>query len=176
MITDHLRDKLTRAVHDALGTDPTLTRRVAIRNALRELADEQHQLIQVIKRDKARRLAERRAANPQALRGRKPGDFIRIQHDAEMLRIYIGRALYYALGTPARLDVQRIGGRVQLITTSAPHGYAVVVPTTGMPRIKCDAARDLVRLEDGRYQADVRGTRLIIGDPLGIHQEHDHAR
>ena len=49
--------------------------------------------------------AERAAAGNA---GREPGDFITIDRDDNRLKIHIGKALYRAVGTPKRFDIQLI--------------------------------------------------------------------
>lgn len=78
------------------------------------------------------------------------------------LRVYVGRALWYALARPARLDVQVLCGRMLLVPASAGAGYAVVA-STGMPRIWCSGVRDLVQLDDGRYDAEIRDRAIVVG-------------
>lgn len=165
-LTDDIHPRLRRAVLDALGANPSVTRRRIILTALDDLRAEQQQLLDAQRRDKTRRLADRREQNDVALRGRKPASFVRIERDGERLRIFIGRQLFYDLNRPERLDVERMGGVLRLVTTVAPAGYGVIVPDTSMPRIQCDAARDIVDLDSGRYAAEVRGTTLVIGDAL----------
>ena len=102
--------------------------------------------------------------------GRRPSRFVRIAREdhggRERVHLYVGRGLYYDLGSPARLDVQRLAGRVVLSSAAGDAGYAVMVGG-GMPRFFADGARDLLAdLEDGRYAGEVRAGRIEIGDAL----------
>jgi predicted RecB family endonuclease len=46
-------------------------------------------------------------------------------------------------------------------------GFAVYAGRTGqMPRVWCTSAADLVADDDGRYAAEVRAGRLVVGDAI----------
>jgi hypothetical protein len=154
-----------RAILDTLGSRPTAASRTTLAAFLRAEAGRQEQIAAAERRQARKPPAERVKRVPGVKRGRQPARFVRIERDGDMLRIFIGRGLYYDLDSPDRLDVQRRNGRLHLIATSGSDGYAVIGSGT-MPRIKCDAARDLVDLEDGRYNATVRGRVLEIGEAL----------
>jgi hypothetical protein len=118
------------------------------------------------RRQQTRPASERAAPRKKkAGPGRHPGDFVRIERAYERgrLRVYVGRALWYALGSPGRLDIQRLAGQVELRPATGDAGYAVI-SATGMPRMTCDGARDLLdNLEDGRYAAACRGNTIAVG-------------
>lgn len=100
--------------------------------------------------------------------GRAPSSFVRIAEEPFQqrlrVRLYVGRALWYALGSPTRLSIQKLGGVVTLTPARGDAGYAVVAGS-GMPRAYCDGAAELLPAP-GRYAADVRGGRIEIGTAL----------
>lgn len=163
-------DDLRRAVLASLSRRPTPRQRRQLAARLRELADEQERIADAEQRNDARpayqRLAPRdRRAGP----GDKPGEFVRIERKedrrgSERLTIYVGRALWYAAGSPARLDIQRLHGALWLIPAEGDHGYSVGVRPGLMPRIRCDGSRDLVDdLEDGRHEASASPSGIVVG-------------
>ena len=161
---------LRAALQSQLGRRPTVALRRALAAELRGLADEQERIIAAHTRQLARPAAERvaprkRTAGP----GRAPSMFVRIAHEqhggSERLHVYVGRGLYYQLGSPQRLDVQRLGGRLCLTPADGGQGYAVMVGT-GMPRFFADGARDILDLEDGRYAGAIVGGAIVIGEKI----------
>jgi len=104
--------------------------------------------------------------SPKAGPGRAPSSFVRLALEPwgarHRLRLYIGRALYYALGSPARLDLQRIGAGMELRPASGDQGIAFTAGK-GMPRAFVDGWADVLGMESGRYAAEVRGGAIVIG-------------
>lgn len=122
--------------------------------------------------------------------GRLPGDFIRIERiviealghsqdrDVEAgirnrsvyqprlrLRVYIGKALWRAIGEPGWIKPERQGITLLLVPAFAPGEdcYRVVVGA-GMPRAWVDGARPLFEnVIDGRYDARVHNGVLLLG-------------
>lgn len=81
------------------------------------------------------------------------------------LLIYIGRALWYALGSPGRLDLQRLEGRLELRPATGDVGYRVV--SSGMPHLTASGSRDLLDdMADGRYAAEIRGGAIVVGSRM----------
>jgi len=156
-----------------LGRRPTPAQRRTIATELRQLADEQEQIAAAEQRQLARPGAERATPRKrQAGPGRAPSMFVRIVYEPwgkdgrDRLRIYVGRGLWYALGSPLRLDVQRLAGRIELRPATGDAGYAVMVGKA-MPRFFADGARDLLGdLMDGRYAGEVRGGAIVVGEPM----------
>jgi hypothetical protein len=85
--------------------------------------------------------------------------------DADSLVIRLSTSLYYAAGSPERLDVQRVGADLLLVPARGDAGYKVTVNAGGI-RINASGARDIIGLEDGKYAAAVRGGTIVIGVPL----------
>ena len=139
---------------------------------LRQLADELDERAAALRRQDAKPSAERatprkRHAGP----GRAPSAFVRVAHEPwgrdgrPRLRLYVGRALWYAIGSPARMDLQHIAGRIELRAASGDAGMAFLAGK-GMPRAFVDGWADVLRLEPGRYAAEVVGGAIVIGAPI----------
>jgi hypothetical protein len=162
-------DPLKRAALAALGPRPSPAARRRLAARLRALADEQERIAAAQAEQQARPAGDR--LTPRARRagpGRTPATFVRVERAAEgrerreRLRLYIGRALWYAIGSPARIDVQRLGGEVRI----GPGDEYAIVSGNGIPRCIADGSADLLRdLDDGRHPAEVRGRQLIVRIP-----------
>lgn len=112
----------------------------------------------------AQTTAERAAAGNA---GREPGDFITIDRDDNRLKIHIGKALYRAVGSPRRFDLQRVGRQLMLVAVYyGDEGFAVSGGVMSAPKIACKQADDIVRLDAGRYAATAHDTKIIVGDAL----------
>lgn len=73
-------------------------------------------------------------------------------------QLYVGRALWQELDEPARLDVQRLDGRLVIVPCGAGVGWACIKPSRGMPHLSIgDEAADALRLAEGRWPAEIRG-------------------
>ena len=81
---------------------------------------------------------------------------------AERLHMYVGRGLWYAIGSPARLDLQRVGGQLVLRPASGDAGLAFQAGK-GIPRAFVDGWADLLGMDDGRYEGRVDGGAIVIG-------------
>lgn len=139
---------------------------------LRQLADELDARAAALRRQQARPAAERvTTRKPHAGPGRAPSTFVRIMIEPwgrdgrPRLRLYVGRALWYAIGSPRRMDLQRIGGRIELRAASGGVGLAFQAGK-GMPRAFVDGWADILRLEPGRYAAAVVGGAIVVGAPI----------
>lgn len=100
--------------------------------------------------------------------GRRPEAFVRVERrldkGRERTMLYVGRALWYALGRPARLDVLRQHEQLVLMPAQGEAGYAVNVGTS-MPRFW--GPRTLVdTLPVGRYEAEVTNGCIVVGERL----------
>jgi hypothetical protein len=81
------------------------------------------------------------------------------------LVIRLSTSLYAQAGSPARLDVQRIGGQLCLTPARGDHGYKVMANSGGI-RINASGARDVIGLAPGKYAADWHGGMIVIGPAL----------
>lgn len=103
--------------------------------------------------------------------GRTPSAFIRVcrepwgKHGRDRLRFYVGRALWYAVGSPARFDLERLAGRLILRPAEGDRGIAFTAGK-GMPRAFIDGWADVLRLDDGRYAAIVEAGAIVVGERL----------
>lgn len=154
-------DPIKRAVIGALGPKPTLGARLWFAARLRALADEQERIANA---QGERRIAAGSVTHARSGPGRQPTRFIRVERiedrrGRERLRLYVGKALYYAIGSPKRITIQRLGGELRI---SAGDEYAISSWQNTMPRVTCDGSRDLlIDVADGRYDAEVRGNQII---------------
>lgn len=150
----------------------TPAQREALASELDQIAAQLRSTAAAQRREQARPGPARLAPRPrQAGPGRAPARFIRVTHEPwgkqarPRLRLYIGRALYYAVGSPARFDVERSGAQLVLRPADGGRGMAFQVGT-GMPRAFVDGWADVLRLDDGRYAATVQAGAIVVGERL----------
>lgn len=138
--------------------------------ALRQLADELDARAEALAREQRRPASQRQTAG----QGGRPSvpwlriDYVRHGGRTELeLRIKLSRALYTQLGSPARLDVQRVQGTLILSSVRGDQGYAVTANAGGV-WINASGSRDLVREEPGRYAVEVRARagRVAVGKKI----------
>lgn len=147
-------------------------RRIAAAAELAALAAELHARAAAMQREVARPPTERvstqrgqqnKGGRPstfwvQVLRRARPGD-------ADNIVVRLSTSLYYAAGSPERLDVQRLDGRLVLIPARGDHGYKVMVNAGGI-RIAAAGSRDLLPPDDGKYAATINAAGDIeVGAP-----------
>lgn len=144
----------------------TARERRQLADVLVEAAESQRRLADAAARD-ARRPAAQRVA-PKAGRGGRPStpwlrveERQRAQGEATELRLKLSRALYDVIGTPERIDVQRVSGELLLAPAQGSDGYAVVANVGGV-WINASGSRDVVRLANGKYEVELRGTTVVI--------------
>jgi hypothetical protein len=89
----------------------------------------------------------------------------RAHADADSLIIRLSTSLYYAAGSPERLDVQRVGGELRLIPARGDAGYKVMVNAGGI-RINASGARDIIGLDAGKYAAELHSGAVVVGARL----------
>jgi len=128
-----------------------------------------------------RRVAEaqrRQVARPPAERvsprqgtgGRPSLPWVRVERthregvNADTIFVKLSRSLYYATGRPARLDPQRVGGRLILAIVAGDAGYKVIVDVGGI-RINASGARDILP-EPGRYAVAIEAGAIVVGARL----------
>jgi len=170
--SDALRGVALQHGYTAIRAARTPAQMEALAAELERIAAITRQVAEATRRQEGKPAAARvtprsRKAGP----GRAPSRFVRFvmepwgKDGRERLRLYVGRGLYYDLGSPARLDIQRLGGELRLVPAAGDAGYAIMVGKA-MPRAFVDGAADLVRLEPGRYAAAVRGGAIVVGERL----------
>lgn len=110
---------------------------------------------------------ESRATPRQSKGGRPSTPWIEVQQRArpgaaESLLIRLSTSIYYAAGSPERLDVQRVDNELRLIPARGDVGYKAMVNAGGI-RINVSGARDVVALDIGKYAAEWRGGAIVVG-------------
>lgn len=91
--------------------------------------------------------------------------FVRIEagDDAHRPRIFIGRALWQEIGSPARIAVRRADAGFTLLPAIDPLGYAVAAGASGMPRMTVGSPLlTQLHIAAGRYPAQVRDGAIIV--------------
>lgn len=164
------------AAHDALrgllAAARTPAQMEALATELERIAALTRDLAAAKRRQQTRPAAAR--ATPRdahAGPGRAPAMFVRLSWEPwgregrERPRLYVGRGLWYAIGSPARMDLQRVGGRLELRPAPGDAGLAFTAGK-GMPRAFVDGWADILRLDPGRYAAEVAGGAIVIGERL----------
>lgn len=160
-IKERLRDIFARRMSPA--------QRRALADELAALADQQRDLAEAEQRQLAKPPAQRLTAG----RGGRPSlpwvDILREERrDREADRVFVrlSTKLYQELGSPARIDVQRVGGLVALIAipdAQSTAGYKVMVNVGGV-RINASGARDILP-DAGKYVVTVVGQRATLEGP-----------
>ncbi|MGB9754062.1 hypothetical protein [Roseiflexus castenholzii] len=154
-------DIMRRAVVEALGARPTPERRRQIAAELRALAEQQERMA---KRAEAQRLpdaTERRAAHTA-------GMYIRIRYEtdphtgARRTRLLFGKQVWFDLGSPERVVIQRVGSEIWIVESKGESGLHVETDI-GLPGCIVPDGTPLDRLAPGRYSASLRAGALIIG-------------
>jgi hypothetical protein len=165
-----VNDEIRRAILAALGPRPTPTKRRALVEHLRQLADEQERLASAEERSGHRVRQARPAGEPGRTGGRPRGSggrFLRFEEPTpgNSGTLHIAAALWHELGDPARLDIQRAGSRLVLRPCEWPRGYAVTLPSGargGNPRMRIGAeAANALGLVEGRIGAEVQGGAIV---------------
>jgi hypothetical protein len=162
-MTSDSYDTLRRALIQALGPRPSPEQRRQIAADLRSLAEQQE------------RMAERDAQAPRANQptaSRAAGMYIRLnlepdaQTGAPRIRLSLGKQIWYDLGSPEHIQVQRVGAETWIVAAKDGAGYQL--STAGsLPSCLVDAAGSLSHLRPGRYAASTRAGALVIGERVG---------
>jgi hypothetical protein len=143
--------------------------RIKIAETFESLAAQQRALADAQQRELTRppdkRLAPKRGAG-----GRPSAPWVEVlrrprRGDADLLVVRLSTSLYYAAGSPARLDVQRVAGELLLRAARGDAGYKVMVNRGGI-RIAASGSRDVIGLEDGKYAAEIRAGAIVVGAAL----------
>jgi hypothetical protein len=81
------------------------------------------------------------------------------------VRLSLGRQIWLDLGSPERIDVQRVGTEVWVVGATGRAGYRVSV-SMGTP--SCVVAPDapVTALSPGRYAAALRAGAIVVGEKI----------
>lgn len=147
----------------------TAAQREALAAELERIAGVIRATAQAIRRQQARP-PDQRVAPKHGKGGRPSTPWIEVQTRAragaaDTLLIRLSTSVYYAAGSPDRLDVQRIGNELRLIPARGDVGYKAMVNAGGI-RINVSGSRDVVALEVGKYAAAWRGGAIVVGERL----------
>lgn len=154
-------DILRRAVVEALGARPAPERRRQIAAELRALAEQQERM--------AERAEMQRPPDPPERRTeRAAGMYIRIRHEpdprtgARRIRLLFGKQIWFDLGSPERIVIQRVGSETWIVESKGASGLRVETGV-GLPGCIVPDGTPLDRLAPGRYAATLRAGALVIG-------------
>lgn len=158
---------LKRWISEVLGQRPRAATVQATADQLRSEAERLDRLAQALREESRKPPRERlRRRTPQAGPGATPGDFVRIERRWGKVRVHIGRALWYALGQPDRMDIQQSDATLLLIVAHGDSGFKCAV-SNGAPYLTCMGAEPLLP-PDGRYTAAVEGPRITVGQQIEL--------
>lgn len=100
-------------------------------------------------------------------RGRDPEDIVRIedQGGTRSWRLFLGRGLWRAIGSPARIELRRSGGALHVapvVEAEGDVGYAVSTGANTIPRVSIGRGpAEELRLVVGKYAAAVRRDEIV---------------
>lgn len=152
-----VKDALASLIHSARKPDELLRLAAELRELAALLEKRADAQIEQTRRPSGQRLTVRK---PQAGPGRTPGKFVRIVEEAGGIRLYIGRGYWYDIGSPKRVDLQSLDGRLTIIPVDGEQGFAVLY-RRGTPRVWCRSARDLLQ-RFGEFHVLVHNGTLIL--------------
>jgi hypothetical protein len=161
-------DLLRRAIVQILGPRPLPERRRQVAADLRALAEQQERMAATA--DAAVEPSSQHAAHTTSRR--EPGQYVRLGHEQDAhtgvlrLRVSLGRQIWYDIGSPERIDVQRTGAEIWIIPAKGGAGYQLITGV-GLPSCVIDRAGPLAHLAPGRYAASLRAGAIVIGARLG---------
>jgi hypothetical protein len=158
-------DILRRAVVEALGPRATPERRRQIAAELRALAEQQERMAERAETQPASDATGRRA-------GHAAGTYIRIRHEpdphtgARRIRLLFGKQVWFDLGSPERIIIQRVGAEIWIVASKGEGGLRVETDV-GLPGCIVPDGTPLDRLAPGRYAATLRAGALVVGARSG---------
>jgi hypothetical protein len=169
-----MSDPLKAALLAALGPKPSAAQRISLAEQLEALAAEQRQIAAAMRRHAPPPVA--RQASGSSKGGRPAGSGAKVVRVIDPVPadsgagttgrgglILIGRGLLRIDQLAPRYDVQRSGSTIELRPASGDHGYKVMIPKQGTPRMSIgQEALDALRLSAGHYAACVRGDGVIV--------------
>jgi hypothetical protein len=161
-------DLLRRALLEALGPKPSPERRRQVAADLRALAEQQERMA-VRDEQPAGEREPRRARHPvpQEDPNRTAGMYVRLSHEPDRItgerrvRLSIGRQIWYDLGSPERITVQRAGAEIWIEPTTARAAYQL--QSGSLPTCILAANDPLAALPPGRYAASLRAGAIVVG-------------
>lgn len=172
--TQHLASVLSPAIRAAR----TPAQMEALASELERIAALTRATAGALRRQEKRPPQER--VGPRRKSGGRPSTlWVRVEREArekaqaDTVRVKLSRKLYYEVGRPDRLDVQKIDGRILLIPAQGDLGYKLNV-NAGVVAINASGARDLLDGLEGKYSADVRGGSIVVGDALDTSAARRH--
>jgi hypothetical protein len=162
-------DILRRAVVEALGSRPAPERRRQIAADLRALAEQQERMAE---RDEARAKEPPPRAIDGTGRAQRPvGFYVRLKHEQDphlpivRLRVSLGGAIWAALGSPERIEIQRVGPNVWIVPSTSKAAHEL--DTRGsLPSCVVDLSGPLGQHAPGRYAATIHAGALVVGERL----------
>jgi hypothetical protein len=162
---DESYDILRRALLEALGSRPTPERRRQVAADLRALAEQQERM--AARNDQPSDAPARRPERAPESAGQTAGMYIRVSHEPDRqtgerrVRLSIGRQIWYDLGSPERITVQRAGAEIWIEPTTARTGY--LLQSGSLPTCIVTGSDPLARVAPGRYAASIRAGAIVVG-------------
>lgn len=172
-MADDTYDMLRRAVVQALGPRPSPDRRRQVAVDLRALADQQERLAATAERDRPARAEGQTSRREEPSQPRRtPGAFVRIGHEpdpqtgARRIRLSLGRQCWSDLGSPERIDLQRVGADIWVVPVTGRAGHRLSLGG-GLPSCLIDDDAPAARLAPGRYAATLQAGAIVVGERVG---------
>jgi hypothetical protein len=170
-MTSETYDQLRRALLQVLGPKPSPERRRQIASDLRALAEQQERMAARDEQPSAAQSPGRtRHPVPQEDPNRTAGMYVRISHEPDRItgerrvRLSIGRQVWYDLGSPERITVQRTGTEIWIEPTTARAAYQL--QSGSLPTCILAANDPLAALAPGRYAASIRAGAIVVGQKV----------
>lgn len=160
-------DTLRRAVVEALGSRPAPERRRQIAAELRALAEQQERMASQAEQRATGSSAPPARVTPEA-RERAAGMYVRIRHEpdpqtgARRIRLLLGKPIWFELGSPERIAIQRVGTEIWIVAAKGAGGLHLSTDI-GLPGCIVPAGGPLEPLPPGRYAATLRAGALVVG-------------
>ncbi|NWG19433.1 MAG: hypothetical protein HXY39_03815 [Chloroflexi bacterium] len=161
-------DTLRRAVVEALGSRPAPERRRQIAAELRALAEQQERMaLHAEQRATGASAPPAGQAAPET-RERSAGMYVRIRHESDpqtgtrRIRLLLGKPIWFELGSPERITIQRVGTEIWIVAARGAGGLRLSTDI-GLPGCIVPKGDPLEQLPPGRYAATLRAGALIVG-------------
>lgn len=163
-MNDETYDQLRRAVVAVLGPRPSAQRRAQVAADLRAIADQQERMA-------AREGGAVPAASPTATTNQRvPGTYVRVAYDPDPLtgtrrvRLSLGKQVWFDLGSPPRIDVQRVGDAIWIVSAvTGKVGYQLQMGGS-LPSCIVPDSTPIAKLQPGRYAASLRAGAIVVGE------------